>query len=232
MPKPVQKREAADAGYPTLKEYRCERRGFLKQIVCKGLGLGLAGGFLASCFQDNGGRIGLVAGADSHGVDTTGVDASVSPDTYKQPDPWVGLDTNMPPNPPDPPELPYGGGAPYVPDPVYVRLPLEGFAGVYIKADGYLMFAVSCYTYEPYLAEYYEGHIETTLDALRVVLAEYTCEELNTEWLTLRGELEQALLDAYDGPQDAPLVEGLSLEIDYCETMDPIDGDMDEPKYP
>lgn len=221
MPKPVRKTQATDAGYPTLEQYRCERRGFLKQLAWKGLGLGLAGGFLASCMQDLNGKNGVVTGADAFGVDSTGADTTpLSPDTYK-------------PRPPDdPPELPYGGGAPFVPEPISLRLPSVDYASAYIKANGYLQFAVSCYTYEHWLAEYYVDHPEATLGMLRAVLAKYTCEELNTEWLTLKAELELALVEAYDGPQEAPVVEGLSLEIDYCETMDPFEGDMDEPQYP
>jgi hypothetical protein len=227
MPRPKPLADLAPPAYPSLAEYRGSRRGFLGRLAAGGLAASLGGALLAACDAEMGG-----AQAGSYQEDPP-------------PQPPPRREPPAPPAPPEQPrtphpyeEEPWGGGARPTEIEYQVRLPAEGWAWASATSDEWggegwdVAFAVVFATYDAALAEHFEVSPDGGIEAIRQLLLDSSCGELESQPDWLSPALADALVKQYAAEADTPSegITSATLAIDTCSEWFAA-GDMQEPGY-
>lgn len=239
----------SQADYPTLSQFRRERRRVLKGAASGALYLGL-GGSLVACLggpdgaggsgSSDGGSANIDAGVFRNpdaGNDTTIVhttDAGRDHGRYTTPD--RGQDTAEEVSEVGTgPEMEIAGG---MPEPEYeqVRLPSEGHTEVYLPSNDYVAFAVTFVTYDYSFGQYFRDNEEVGLNACVQVLCSYSADDLNDD--AIRSDVELELARALNAAYEASVgtyysgAEAVDLHIEDSYSYHEIDGDIAEPSFP
>ena len=237
MKTPTRIEHGTDAGYPTLEEFNCGRRSFLKKIAVGALSLGVGTTMVSACsdaFRGN------AAPPDDTGYIPPDTRSDTeAPDVFEETniprvDTWQNEVDIQPETTVEEEDIPMPGGMPE-PDYYNVRLPSTGFTQAYLSYGDYLSFAVSFVTYDAALAAYCRDAQGDGIDAITPLLSEATCESIeHGETLvalqdSIKVALEQHFQDEFGGHGR---IESLNLVVDFCEYWGEIDGDAPAPDYP
>lgn len=224
MPRPKPLTDLPQPSYPSLAEYRGSRRGFLRRLAAGGLAASLGGALLAACDAEMGGA---------------------QEGSYQEDPPAQQPPKREPPAPPEQPrtphpyeEEPWGGGAPMTEIEYQVRLPAEGWAWANATTDEWggegwdVAFAVVFATYDAGLAGYFELNPDGGIEAIRQILLDSSCAELEANPAWLSPALADALVKQYaaETSSSSGEVTSATLAIDTCSEWFAA-GDMQDPGY-
>jgi hypothetical protein len=257
-PKPLGVRP--EVGYPRLADHRCQRCGFLKNVLLSvgALSMGAGKALLVGCTESHGPRPendnGLAAGAGSGSPYpqlnvSGGLPEPYYPGPPENPPPTDGGVTVQPPEKPE--TLPADAGTDAAPpevDPEWpldgdvvspeyhtVRLPASGFRSTLINAEEDLTYAVSFITYDAGLAEFYREIAEDpnqwiAYDHISRVLNGYGCNSLNVG--LAEPDIASVLEEHYRAQSvvQNAVIESLSLLVESCLFM-PLGGGLPSPDY-
>ena len=251
------KAKKSQAGYPTLGQFKQERRQLLKGLAGSAFYLGLGGTLVACLGEPDGGRGGGSSGDAGTSIDTgflnpdgdrdAGHDATqdtyrwdhggpTTPDGGRETGPDYGEETG-----PDATEVDTGpdwgiaGGMPE-PEHTTVRLPTTGFTEIYLPSNDYVSFSVAFVTYDLTFGQYFRDNEAVGINAVVQVLCAYSADDLNDEATRNDVELEiaAALNAVYEENEGAYYsgAETVDLHIEDSYSYHDIDGDIAEPSFP
>ena len=204
--------------YPSLSDFTCNRRNFLKKLAHGTLVLGMGSSLIACSGNAEDPDPNTDTGKPDAGVDVN--ETNVEPE--------VLVDTEE--------EMPYAGG---IMEPHYfeVRLPEEHFWYIFISDSDYLSYGITFVTYDEYFAEYFRQNPQLSMEIASDALLNKLCEDFETQEgiQQAQQELIAALETHYNSVNsmgNQNWIESLTLLIDFCESNMMIDGDIAEPEYP
>ena len=234
MTRPKRAKKHAETGYPTLAEFICERRDFLRKLAAGAASLGLAGGVLAAC-ELEGGRPRDVDLDEDEGAGGAG--GSAGDGTGFRGDSGTGGANT------DDGTGGYGTGGGGMPEPDYfdVRLPAEGHESTYNYDGMYVTYAVTFLTWNEAFAEHFWRQPRGIMQEISEIVGDYDCVALSPHRAPQDPAVAQAIAEMLlghfaretgrGGGHIESLIESLVVDVTACE-YEELGGVAPDPDYP